>query len=75
MWNGPPRTYLGPIRPRLTEVFMSNRTIILAAAAVIAILIGFAAGFFELIVLGAIAGIVALWLGLKRQPAPETSGR
>jgi hypothetical protein len=54
---------------------MSNRTIILAAAAVIAVGIGFATGFFELIVLGAIAGIVAVVLGLKRQPAPEARQR
>lgn len=54
---------------------MLNRTIILAAAAVIALAVGFATGFFELIVLGAIAGIVAVGLGLKRQPSPGTRAR
>jgi hypothetical protein len=54
---------------------MSNRTIILAAAAVIAIAAGFATGFFELIMLGAVAGIAAVGLRLRRQPAPETRGR
>jgi membrane protein implicated in regulation of membrane protease activity len=54
---------------------MLNRTVILAIAAVIAIVVGVAAGFFELTVLGVIAAIVAIALGLRGRPAREAPGR
>jgi hypothetical protein len=54
---------------------MLNRTLILTIAAVIAIVVGVAASFFELIVLGVIAAVVAVGLGLRRQPTNETPGR
>jgi hypothetical protein len=44
---------------------MINRTLILAIAALVAIVAGAALGFFELIVLGVIAAIVAVALGLR----------
>jgi hypothetical protein len=54
---------------------MLNRTLILGIAAVIAIAVGLAVSFFELIVLGVIAAIVSVVLGLRRQPTHETPGR
>lgn len=54
---------------------MLNRTVILAIAAVIAIVVGAALSFFELIVLGVIAAIVSVALFLRRDPAHETLGR
>ena len=54
---------------------MLNRTLILAIAAVIFIAVGFATSFFELIVLGVVAAIVALALRLRRQPTPDATGR
>jgi hypothetical protein len=53
---------------------MMNRTLIPAVAAPVLIAVGLATSFFELIVLGAIAAVVALVLAVKRQPghdAPE----
>ena len=54
---------------------MLNRTLILGIAAVVAIVAGVAASFFELIVLGAIVAIAAIGLGLRRRPTQETPGR
>jgi hypothetical protein len=54
---------------------MLNRTLILTIAAVIAVAVGVAASFFELIVLGVIAAIVAVGLRLRRQPTHQTPGR
>jgi hypothetical protein len=54
---------------------MNNRTLILATAAVIAVAVGVAASFFELIVLGVIAAIVAVALGLRRRSTREAPGR
>jgi hypothetical protein len=54
---------------------MLNRTIILATAAAIAIAVGVAASLFELTVLGVIAAIVAVALGLKGRTTREAPGR
>jgi hypothetical protein len=54
---------------------MLNRTLILAIAAAIAIGVGVAASFFELIVLGVIAALVAVGLGLRRRPTHDAPGR
>ena len=54
---------------------MPNRTLILALAAVIAIVVGSAASFFELIALGVIAAIVAVALGLRGRLTRQASGR
>ena len=54
---------------------MLNRTLVLTITAVIAIVVGLAASFFELVALGVIAAIVAAFLALRRQPTHETSGR
>jgi hypothetical protein len=54
---------------------MLNRALILGIAAVIAIAIGLAASFFELIVLGVIAAIGSVALGRRRQPTHQTPGR
>ena len=54
---------------------MLNRTLILGLAAVVAIGVGLAVSFFELTVLGVLAAIVSVALGLRRQPTRETPGR
>jgi hypothetical protein len=56
-------------------MLMLNRTLILALAAVIAIVVGVAASFFELTVLGVIAAIVAVALGLRGRLTREAPGR
>jgi hypothetical protein len=54
---------------------MLNRTLILALAAVLAIVVGAAASFLELTALGVIAAIVALALGLKGRLTRHAPGR
>lgn len=54
---------------------MLNRTLILALAAVVAIVVGAAASFFELTALGVVAAIVALVLGLRDRLARQAPGR
>jgi hypothetical protein len=54
---------------------MLNRTLILAIAAVLAIVIGAATSFFELIALGIVVALVAVGLGLRRRAAHEVPGR
>ena len=54
---------------------MLSRTVILGIAAVIAIGVGLAVSFFELTVVGVLAAIVAVVLGLRRQPPREAPGR
>jgi hypothetical protein len=54
---------------------MLNRTVIVAIVAVVAIAIGVAASFFELIVLGVLAAIVALALTLRDRLAGNTRQR
>jgi hypothetical protein len=54
---------------------MLNRTVIPAVAAVIAVVVGVAASFFELTVLGVIAAIVAVALGLKGRHTHQAPGR
>lgn len=49
---------------------MLNRTVVLAAVAV-----GLATSFLELTVVGMIAGIVAVWLGVRGRIAREAPGR
>ena len=54
---------------------MRNRTLILGIAAMLAIAVGLAVSFFELIVLGVITAIVSVVLSLRRSPRHETPGR
>jgi len=54
---------------------MLNRTLILGIAAVIAIAVGLATSFFELTVLGVLAAIGCVALGLRRQRTREMPGR
>jgi hypothetical protein len=54
---------------------MLNRTLILGIAALIFVAVGFATGFFELIVLGAVAAVVAVAPRLRRQPTAQTRER
>jgi hypothetical protein len=54
---------------------MPNRTLILALAAMLAIGVGFALSFFELIILGGIMAIVAVSLGLRRRPTHDSPHR
>jgi membrane protein implicated in regulation of membrane protease activity len=54
---------------------MSNRTVILWIAAAMAIVVGLAASFFELTVLGVLAAIVCVALAVRRRPTQETPGR
>ena len=54
---------------------MLNRSLILGIAAVIAIGVGLAVSFLELTILGVLAAIVGVALGLRRQPTRETPGR
>lgn len=54
---------------------MLNRTLIIAIASVIAIAAGVAASFFELTVLGVLAAIVAVALGLTGRRTREAPGR
>ena len=44
---------------------MSTRTVVLALAAVIALVVGAAVSFFELIVLGIVAAIVAVVFAMR----------
>jgi hypothetical protein len=52
-----------------------NRTLVLAVAAVLAIVVGVALSFFELIVLGIVAVAISLLLYLRREPAHGAAGR
>ena len=54
---------------------MLNRTLILGLAAVIAIVVGSAASFFELTALGVVAAIVAVALGLRGRLTRHAAGR
>jgi len=54
---------------------MHNRTLILALAATIAIVVGAALGFFELTALGVVAAIVAIALALRGQLTRQAPGR
>lgn len=54
---------------------MRNRTLILALAAVIAIVVGAAASFFELTALGVIAAIFAVAIGLRGRLTRQAAGR
>ena len=54
---------------------MLNRTLILGIAATLAIAVGLAVSFFELVVLGVIAAIASVFLGLRHSPTHETPGR
>ena len=54
---------------------MRNRTLILGIAAVIAIGFGLAAGFFELTVLGVIAALASVILGVRSKFANELPER
>lgn len=54
---------------------MLNRTLILAIGAVIAIVVGAALGFFELIVLGILGATVSVVLALRTKPTHAESGR
>ena len=54
---------------------MLNRTLILAFAAVVAIVVGAVASFFELTALGVIAAIVAVALGLTGRLIRQAPGR
>lgn len=54
---------------------MLNRTLILGTAAIIAIGVGLAVSFFELTVVGVLAAIASVTLGLRRKPTHETPGR
>lgn len=54
---------------------MPNRTVILALAAVLAIVVGAAASFLELTALGVIAAIVAVALALRGRLARQAPGR
>lgn len=54
---------------------MTNRTLILAIAGLLAVAVGFALSFFELIILGVIATIVAVTLGLRRRNTSAPSDK
>jgi uncharacterized membrane protein YccC len=54
---------------------MLNRTLWIAIAAVLAIAVGFALSFFELILLGVLGAIVAAVLAVKGRTAGGTPGR
>jgi hypothetical protein len=54
---------------------MLNRTLILGITAVLAIAVGAAASFFELTILGVIAAIAAVALGLRRRLSHDAPGR
>ena len=54
---------------------MPNRTIILALAALVAVGVGFALSFFELIILGVIMAAVAVTLGLRGRPTHDAPRR
>lgn len=52
-----------------------NRTLVLAVAAVLAVVVGVALSFFELIVLGVVVAAISAFLYLRREPAHETARR
>jgi hypothetical protein len=54
---------------------MVNRTLVLAIAAGLAVVLGVALSFFELIILGVLAGIVSPILFLRREPAQGATVR
>jgi hypothetical protein len=54
---------------------MSKRTVILGLAAAIAIVVGLAASFFELTVVGVLAAIFSVARAVRRQPTREAPGR
>ena len=54
---------------------MPNRTIILALAALLAVGVGFALSFFELIILAVIMAVIAVTLGLRRRPIHDAPRR
>lgn len=54
---------------------MTNRTLILAIAALVAIVVGAALSFFELTILGVLAAIAAVALTLKSRLTHQAPGR
>lgn len=54
---------------------MLNRTLILALVAMIAIVVGAAAGFFELTAVGVLAAIAAVAFGLRSRRTRQAPGR